>query len=129
MVVCIDEFQQIGEFPDTVKFQKILRNHWQEHKDVAYILYGDSALQAMLYSLNLQFINLMDSLTEKQRNFLCAICKGVKNFSSAETLHLYRLGTSGNIRILKNALLKRDLIDVTGKKHPTTRSAAETVDY
>ena len=40
VVVCIDEFQQIGEFSNTLKFQKILRNHWQEHTDVAYILYG-----------------------------------------------------------------------------------------
>ena len=75
----------------------------------------DHALQAMLNSLNLQFVNLMDSLSEKQRNFLCAVCNGVKNYSATETLRQYHLGTSGNIRILKNALLKRDLIDVSGK--------------
>ena len=40
VVVCIDEFQQIGEFAESDKFQKILRSHWQEHPDVAYILYG-----------------------------------------------------------------------------------------
>ena len=40
MVVCIDEFQQIGEFAETDRFQKILRSHWQEQVDVAYILYG-----------------------------------------------------------------------------------------
>lgn len=203
IIVCIDEFQQIGGFADTLKFQKILRNHWQQHKDVAYILYGskkqmmlnifeknsspfyqfgdtmvldkianeewkkfivgrfkdtdksitvemagylaeqvenhpyyvqqlaqyswlrtekactkdvvDAALQAMLYSLNPQFVNLMDTLTEKQRSFLCAVCDGVKTFSSTETLQRYRLGTSGNIRIIKNALLNRDIIDVSGK--------------
>ena len=203
VVVCIDEFQQIGEFADTLKFQKTLRSHWQTHSDVAYILFGskkhmmmhifgeynspfyrfgdmmfltkianeewkkylvgrfkdtgksitpelagylaeqvenhpyyvqqlaqytwlrtsdvcsetiiDEALQAMLNSLNLQFVNLMDTLTEKQRSFLCAVCDGVKNFSASDTLQHYKLGTSGNIRILKEALKKRDLIDVTGK--------------
>ena len=40
LVICIDEFQQIGEFANSSKFQKILRNHWQEQQDVAYILYG-----------------------------------------------------------------------------------------
>ena len=40
MVICIDEFQQIGEFANSPKFQKILRNHWQEQQDVAYVLYG-----------------------------------------------------------------------------------------
>ena len=203
VVVCIDEFQQIGEYHDTLKFQKTLRSHWQNHPDVAYILYGskkhmmlhifgeynspfyrfgdmmflpkianeewkkylvyrfkdsgksitpdlagylaeqvenhpyyvqqlaqytwlrtsdacsqeivDSALQAMLDSFNLQFINLMDTLTEKQRNFLCAVSEGEKKLSSVDTLQRYQLGTSGNRRIIKYALKKRDLIDVTGK--------------
>ena len=203
VVVCIDEFQQIGEFAETLKFQKTLRSHWQNHPDVAYILYGskkhmmlhifgeynspfyrfgdmmflqkianeewrkfiverfedtkksitsdlagylaeqvenhpyyvqqlaqytwlrttdicskaiiEGALQAMLNSLNLQFVNLMDTLTEKQRSFLCAVSEGVKSFSASDTLQRYQLGTSGNIRILKDALKKRDLIDVTGK--------------
>lgn len=203
VVICIDEFQQIGEYTDTLKFQKTLRSHWQTHSDVAYILYGskkhmmmhifgeynspfyrfgdmmflpkiandewksylvgrfedtgksitpdlagylaekvenhpyyvqqlaqyawlrtsdvcsktiiDDALQAMLDSLNLQFINLMDTLTEKQRSLLCAISDGVKNLSASDTLQRYNLGTSGNIRILKDALKKRDIIDATGK--------------
>lgn len=204
VVVCIDEFQQIGEFRDTLKFQKTLRTHWQDHSDVAYILYGskkhmmlhifgeynspfyrfgdmmflpkianeewqkfiverfketgksitpdlagylaeqvenhpyyvqqlaqytwlrttdicsetiiNQALQAMLDSLNLQFVNLMDTLTEKQRSFLCAVSEGVKNLSATATLQRFQLGTSGHIRILKDALTKRDLIEVTGKE-------------
>ena len=202
VVVCIDEFQQIGEFQETIRFQKILRSHWQEQSNVAYILYGskkhmmlnifgeygspfykfgdmlflpkiapddwveyierrfkqtgktisesvamhlidlveshsyyvqqlaqyawlrtdtecseaivDVAFQGMLDSLNLQFVNLMDSMTEKQRSFLCAISDGVKNLSSVDSLSKYRLGTSANIRIIKGALRKRDLIEESG---------------
>lgn len=204
VVVCIDEFQQIGEFADSQQFQKIIRSHWQEQPDVAYILYGskkhmmlnifgeygspfykfgdvmflpkisrenwidyvkarfaqtgksitekaaghladlvdnhsyyvqqlaqyawlrtdvtcseeivDAAFQGMLDSLNLQFVNLMDSLTEKQRSFLCAVSDGVENLSSMDTLSHYRLGTSGNIRIIKGALKKRDMIEETGHR-------------
>lgn len=203
IIVCIDEFQQIGEFRDTDKFQKILRNHWQEQKDVAYILYGskkhmmlnifgeynspfykfgdlmflpkisngdwvkyivsrfndtgkhisddtasyladkvenhsyyvqqlaqyswlrtesictvqtvDESFQAMLDSVSLQFVNMMDSLTEKQRSFLQAVAEGVRNLSSVETLNHYKLGTSANIRIIKETLKKRDLIETIGK--------------
>jgi len=40
MVVCIDEFQNIGEFDDPLFFQKRLRSHWQKHQNVSYCLYG-----------------------------------------------------------------------------------------
>lgn len=40
IVVCIDEFQQIGEFDDSITFQKKLRSVWQMQKNVSYCLYG-----------------------------------------------------------------------------------------
>lgn len=40
IVVCIDEFQQIGEFPDSLTFQKKLRGVWQLQRNVSYCLYG-----------------------------------------------------------------------------------------
>ena len=40
IVICIDEFQQITEFHNTVSFQKKLRSVWQLQKNVSYCLYG-----------------------------------------------------------------------------------------
>ena len=40
IVVCIDEFQQIGDFPDSLTFQKKLRSIWQLQSHVSYCLYG-----------------------------------------------------------------------------------------
>lgn len=40
IVVCIDEFQQIAEFKDSVAFQKRLRSVWQLQKSVSYCLFG-----------------------------------------------------------------------------------------
>lgn len=40
LVVCIDEFQQIGEFNDTITVQKRLRSIWQHQRNVSYCLYG-----------------------------------------------------------------------------------------
>ncbi len=40
IVVCIDEFQQVGDFPDSLTFQKKLRGVWQLQGHVSYCLYG-----------------------------------------------------------------------------------------
>lgn len=40
IVVCIDEFQQIGEFPDSLAVQKRLRSVWQHQQNVSYCLFG-----------------------------------------------------------------------------------------
>lgn len=40
IVLCIDEFQQIGSFDDPRSFQANLRSRWQLHRNVSYCLYG-----------------------------------------------------------------------------------------
>ncbi|MDR1358513.1 MAG: hypothetical protein LBJ48_04065 [Coriobacteriales bacterium] len=40
LIVCIDEFQSIGGFRDSLAFQRKLRSHWQNHQHVCYCLYG-----------------------------------------------------------------------------------------
>lgn len=40
LVVCIDEFQQIGEMPDSLSIQKRLRGVWQHQRQVSYCLFG-----------------------------------------------------------------------------------------
>lgn len=40
LVICIDEFQQIGEFTHSIDFQKQLRKYWQLQQHVTYCLYG-----------------------------------------------------------------------------------------
>jgi hypothetical protein len=40
IVICIDEFQQIGEFKDSVTVQKKLRSVWQLQQNVSYCLFG-----------------------------------------------------------------------------------------
>lgn len=40
IVVCIDEFQQIGELPDSLTIQKRMRGVWQHQEHVSYCLFG-----------------------------------------------------------------------------------------
>lgn len=40
IVVCIDEFQQVGEWPDSLNVQKRMRSVWQHHQHASYCLFG-----------------------------------------------------------------------------------------
>lgn len=40
LLICIDEFQQIGEFADSLNVQKRMRGVWQCQQDVSYCLFG-----------------------------------------------------------------------------------------
>lgn len=40
IIVCIDEFQQVGDFPDSISVQKRMRTVWQHQENVTYCLYG-----------------------------------------------------------------------------------------
>lgn len=40
LLICIDEFQQIGEFADSLTVQKRMRGVWQCQQDVSYCLFG-----------------------------------------------------------------------------------------
>ena len=40
IIMCIDEFQQVGEFPDSLYVQKRMRSVWQHQGNVSYCLYG-----------------------------------------------------------------------------------------
>lgn len=40
IVICIDEFQQIGEWSDSLQIQKRMRGVWQHQENVSYCLFG-----------------------------------------------------------------------------------------
>ena len=40
LLVCLDEFQQMAEFADSVTFQKRLRSVWQHQQHVTYCMFG-----------------------------------------------------------------------------------------
>lgn len=62
MVICIDEFQQIGEFPDSLNVQKRIRSIWQHFKNVSFCLYGSKRhmLENMFQHRNMPFYQFGD---------------------------------------------------------------------
>ena len=204
VVVCIDEFQAIGDFSDSLAFQRKLRSHWQHHHNVGYCLYGskrtmlldifsnasmpfykfgdimflqkinsdkwslfikkrfedtgkkielenakyiselvdnhsyyvqqlaqqawlrtktscskaiiDDSLQSIKNQLSLLFVGQIETMTNTQINFLRAVLEGETAFSSQENLKKYRLGSSANLKKIKNTLIAREIIDISTKK-------------
>lgn len=57
LVICIDEFQQIGEFPDSLSVQKRLRGVWQHQQHVSYCLFGSKKhlMTHLFQSVNMPF--------------------------------------------------------------------------
>jgi hypothetical protein len=64
LVICIDEFQQIGELSDSITFQKKLRSVWQHQHSVSYCLYGSKRhlLMNMFGKRSYQFYKFGDIL-------------------------------------------------------------------
>ncbi|MCL2097295.1 MAG: ATPase [Bacteroidales bacterium] len=204
VIVCIDEFQSIGDFSESLAFQRKLRSHWQHHHNVAYCLYGskrtmlldifsnasmpfykfgdimflekisnknwgefikkrfedtgkkitidqaeylaqlvdnhsyyvqqlaqqswlrtktscsktiiDESLQSIKNQLSLLFVGQIETMTATQINFLKAVLDGETAFSSQENLQKYRLGSSANLKNIKNALISREIIDISANK-------------
>ena len=64
IVICIDEFQQIADFPDSLTFQKKLRGIWQLQSNVSYCLYGSKKhmMETMFQSQSHPFYRFGDLL-------------------------------------------------------------------
>jgi AAA+ ATPase superfamily predicted ATPase len=62
LVVCIDEFQNIGSFSNSLAFQKLLRSVWQKHENTCYCLYGSKfhTLQELFERQSMPFYRFGD---------------------------------------------------------------------
>ena len=56
-----------------------------------------------------------------------ALIAGEKQLSSKQTLQAYRIGTSGNVVRIKQALMEREVIDVRGNEITFQRSSVRGV--
>jgi hypothetical protein len=73
LILCIDEFQNISEFEDSIGFQRKLRSHWQLHQHVSYCLSGSKRhmLMEVFSSPSMPFYKFSDliflqKITEKE---------------------------------------------------------------
>lgn len=64
IVVCIDEFQQIGEFADSLTFQKRIRGIWQHQQRTSYCLFGSKKhmMEKIFHSKRMPFYMFGDTI-------------------------------------------------------------------
>ena len=70
------------------------------------------AFSSLCAQLSLVFTHIIDGLTPSQIGFLQAVADGVTSFTSQPVLARYRLGSSANVKNIKQALEKKELIDI-----------------
>ena len=68
------------------------------------------ALDTILSIHRGRFISIMNDLTTFQVSLLRAILEGNTRFSSAEVIRQYGLNSSANVRRLKDALCKKEIV-------------------
>ena len=79
LVICLDEFQQIGDFADSLKFQKKLRSIWQHQQNVTYCLFGSKKhlMENFFNEKNMPFYKFGDLMFLKKipmREWVSFIC-------------------------------------------------------
>lgn len=76
------------------------------------------ALGSLLAVHEPRFVATMNDLTTFQVSLLRAILDGHKRFSSAEVIKEYGLNSSANVRRLKDALCKKEIVTFDGEDNP-----------
>ena len=64
IVVCMDEFQQIGEWSDSLSIQKRMRSVWQHHQNASYCMFGSKKhlLTNLFQSKRMPFYHFGDTI-------------------------------------------------------------------
>ena len=65
-----------------------------------------------------RFYAIVNDLTDHQLSLLLAILDGVTRFSASEVIEKYRLNSSANVRRVKDALKKKEVITFNEKDEP-----------
>ena len=76
------------------------------------------ALKCMLSLHEPRFTGMIDDLTDHQISLLRAVLDGVVKFSASEVIEKYHLNSSANVRRVKDALRKKEVITFNEKDEP-----------
>lgn len=76
------------------------------------------ALNSMISIHEPKFIAIVNDLTDHQLSLLKAVLDGVVKFSASDVIEKYRLNSSANVRRVKDALKKKEVLTFNEKDEP-----------
>jgi hypothetical protein len=76
------------------------------------------ALKTIISIHEPRFYAIVNDLTDHQLSLLLAVLDGVTRFSASEVIEKYRLNSSANVRRVKDALKKKEVITFNEKDEP-----------
>ncbi len=76
------------------------------------------ALNSMISVHEPRFVSIINDLTDHQLSLLKAVLDGVVKFSASDVIEKYRLNSSANVRRVKDALKKKEVITFNEKDEP-----------
>jgi hypothetical protein len=76
------------------------------------------ALKTLISIHEPRFISIVNDLTDHQLSLLRAVLDGVVRFSASEVIDKYKLNSSANVRRVKDALKKKEVLTFNEKDEP-----------
>jgi hypothetical protein len=121
-----DTGKSIGE-TEAVAIAGLMKNHpyfvqqlsqavWLKTSRKATMTNIEEAIEDLLDQYTILYQKEADHLTNFQLNFLKALADGVTSFTKRAVLSDYDLGSSANVKRIKEALQNKEIIDVFGKE-------------
>jgi len=116
--ISIEQAEYLAQLVENHSYyvQQLAQQVWLRTKTSCSKAIIEESLQSIKNQLSLLFVGQIETLTPTQINFLKAVLEGETAFTSQENLQKYRLGSSANIKKIKNALISREIIDISAKK-------------
>lgn len=126
-----ERFENTGKHISKSLAEKVCRtvdNHSSYVQQLSWLLWVETqqtateqnfadACQDLIDQNTPLFEKQIENLSAYQMNFLRALVNGVHSeFNTSGVLQKYQLGSSANVSIVKQALIKKELIEIEGKQ-------------
>ena len=116
--ITIEQAKHLANLVDNHSYyvQQLAQQAWLRTKKSCTEDIINESLYSIMNQLSLLFVGKIEAMTSTQVNFLKAVVNGETAFTSQDNLRKYRMGSSTNVKRIKDALVSQEVIDIMNKK-------------